>query len=61
MTMNVSPVMSAEFSDTTITEAETKAVVEPDGVTDDLGSESVSAIAGCVARHRPTLPAPAST
>src|SRR4029453_7375978 len=40
-----------------IVEAETKAVIEPDGVTDDLGRESIAAIAGRLARHRLTLPA----
>jgi hypothetical protein len=44
-----------------IAEAETKAVVEPDGVTDDLGRESIAVIAGGPACHRPTLPARAST
>lgn len=41
--------------------AETKAVVEPDGVTDDLGREAVAVVAGRGARHHPTLPASAST
>jgi hypothetical protein len=36
-------------------------VVEPDGVTDDLRGKPVSAIAGRLARHRPTLPPAAST
>jgi len=44
-----------------ITEAQAEAVIEPDRVADDLGLEAVSAVAGRLARHRPTLPAAAST
>ena len=44
-----------------IAEAQTETVVEPDGVTDDFRRESVSVVAGGRARHRPTLPAAAST
>ena len=35
-----------------ITEAETEAVIEPDGVTDDFWRESVSMVAGCVAGQK---------
>ena len=44
-----------------IAEAHTEPVVEPDGVTDDVRRESVAVVAGGRARHRPTLPAAAST
>ena len=44
-----------------ISKAQAKAVVEPDGVTDDCRGESVSAIAGRLACHRATLPLAAST
>ena len=44
-----------------IAETEAEAMVQPDGVADDLGWEAVAVVAGHVARHRPTLPAPAST
>ena len=36
-------------------EAEKKALVEPDGATDDLGRESISVIVGRLAHHPPTL------
>ena len=41
--------------------AETKAVVEPDGVTDDLGQKSIAVVARRVVGHRSTLPATVST
>ena len=44
-----------------ISEAQAKAVVEPDGVTDDFRRESVSAVTGRRACHRPTLSPAAST
>jgi hypothetical protein len=44
-----------------IAEAQTETVVKPDGLTDDFRGESVAVVAGGMARHRPTLPAPAST
>ena len=44
-----------------IAEAETKAVVELDGVADDLGRESIAVVARRVVGHRSTLPATVST
>ena len=44
-----------------IAEAETKAVVEPDGVADDLGWKSIAAVAGRLPHCLPTLPIGAST
>ena len=44
-----------------IAEAEVESIVEPDGVADDVGWESISVIAGRLAPHRPTLPLVAST
>jgi hypothetical protein len=44
-----------------ISEAQTETVVQPDGMTDDRRWKSVSVVAGPKARHRPTLPAAAST
>ena len=44
-----------------IPEAEAEAVVEPDGVTDNVGREAVAVIARQVAGHRLTLPRTAST
>ena len=44
-----------------IAETQAEPVVEPDGVTDDLGWESVSVRAGRMTPHRSTLPAVAST
>ncbi len=38
-----------------IPEAQTETMLEPDGVADDLGWESVSVVAGNLASHRPTL------
>ena len=40
-----------------ILETQAEMVVEPDGATDDFRGKSESAIAGRLARHRPTLPA----
>ncbi len=39
-----------------ISEAQAEAVVEPDGVADDLRRESVSVVAGCMVVHLPSLP-----
>ena len=41
--------------------AETKAVVEPDGVTDSLGQKSIAVVARRAVGHRSTLPATVST
>ena len=41
-----------------IAEAETKTMAVPDGVADDLGWNTVSGVAGHVAGHRSTRPAP---
>ncbi len=53
------PPLGEEIFD--ISETQAEAVIEPDGVTDDFGRESVSVIAGRRVIHRPTLPAAAST
>ena len=39
-----------------ISEAQAESVIERDGVTDDFRRESVSAVAGRLAHHTPTLP-----
>ena len=39
-----------------IAKAHTEAVIQPDGVADDLGGKAVSAVARHVAFHRPSLP-----
>ena len=44
-----------------ISETQAEAVVEPDDVADDVRGKSVSAVAGRVAVHLPTLPPAAST
>ncbi len=44
-----------------ISETQAEMVAQPDPVTDDVRGTSVSAIAGRLARHRPTLPPTAST
>ncbi len=44
-----------------ISEAQTEAVVEPNGMADDLRRESVSAVAGCVVIHPASLPDAPST
>ena len=44
-----------------ISEAQTEAVIEPDGMADDLGWESVSAVARCLGFHSGSLPVTAST
>jgi len=44
-----------------VAETATEPVVQPDGVTDDFGRESISVIAGKLVRHRPTLPPAASS
>ena len=44
-----------------IPEAETEAVVEPDGVTDNVGRKAVAVIARQVTRHRLTVPRTALT
>ena len=36
--------------------AHTEAVIQPDGVADDLGGKAVSVVAWRVAFHRPSLP-----
>jgi hypothetical protein len=41
-----------------IAKTQADAVVEPDGVTDDLGRESIAVVVGPLAGHHPTLPAP---
>jgi hypothetical protein len=44
-----------------ITEAQAEAVIEPDGVADDLRGKSVSVVAGCIIVRSPSLPATASS
>ncbi len=44
-----------------VTEAQAEAVVEPDGVADDLRGISVSVLAGCIIIHPPSLPVAASS
>ncbi len=44
-----------------VSEAQAEAVVQPDGVADDFGRKTVSAIAVRIAAHVPSLPGPAST
>ena len=44
-----------------ISEAQAEAVVEPNGMADDLRREPVSAVAGCVAIHPASLPDTPST
>ncbi len=44
-----------------VTEAQAEAVVEPDGVADDLRREPVSAVAGCVVIYPASLPDTSST
>ena len=44
-----------------ITEAQTEAVVEPDGVADDLRGKSISVVAGCITIHPRSLPVTASS
>jgi len=44
-----------------ISEAQAEAVVEPNGMADDLRREPVSAVAGCVAIHPASLPDTRST
>ena len=39
-----------------IAQAHTEAVIQPDGVADDLGGKAVSAVVRHVAFHRPSLP-----
>ena len=53
------PPLGQEIFD--ITEAQAKAVVEPDGAADDLRGKSVSMIAGRTALHRASLPVTGST
>ena len=45
----------------TISDAHADAMVEPHGLTDHFGQDSVSVVAERVAGHRPTSPATAST
>ena len=40
-----------------IAEAEAEAVIQPDGVTDDFGRESIAVVVGRLASHPSTLPA----
>ena len=42
-----------------ISEAQAEAVIEPDGVTDDFGRETVSAVVGGMPVHLPSLAVPA--
>jgi hypothetical protein len=56
---NHDPPLCQEIFD--ITEAQAEAVVEPNGVADDLWWESVSAVAGYVVFHRASLPVAGST
>ena len=44
-----------------VSEAQAESVIEPDGVGDDLGRESVPAVARCWRAHSVSLPAVAST
>ncbi len=44
-----------------ISKAQSEAMVQPDGMADDLGWESVSAVAWCLGAHRGSLPVSAST
>ncbi len=44
-----------------ISEAQAEAVVQPNGMADDLRREPVSAVAGCVAIHPGSLPDTPST
>ncbi len=44
-----------------ISEAQAEAVVEPNGMADDLRRESVSAVVGCVVFHPASLPDTPST
>ena len=44
-----------------IAKTQAKAMVEPDGVADDLRRESIAVVGRRLAGHRPTLPATAST
>ncbi len=44
-----------------VPEAQAEAVVQPDGVADDLGWKTVSAIAGPIAANLPSLTGPASS
>ncbi len=53
------PPLGEEIFD--ISETQAEAVIEPDGVTDDFGRESIAVIAGRRVIHRPTLAAAAST
>ena len=39
-----------------IAKAHTEAVIQPNGVADDLGGKSISVVARRVAFHRPSLP-----
>jgi hypothetical protein len=44
-----------------ISEAQAEAMIEPDGVTDDLRRKSVSVVVECMAVHLPGLPVIASS
>ena len=56
---NDNPSLCQEILD--ISEAQTEAVVDPDGVADDLRRKSVSVILGCMAVRLPSLPVTASS
>ena len=47
------PALGEEVLD--VSEAQAEAVVEPDGMADDLRWESVSAVARCIGLHRASL------
>jgi hypothetical protein len=44
-----------------VSEAQAEAVVQPDGVTDDLRRKPVSAVAASIGIHQPSLPGPGSS
>jgi hypothetical protein len=46
---------SPEYALFNVPEAQGESVVEPDGVTDDLGRETVPAVAASVGFHQPSL------
>ena len=55
-----SPVSEAVLSENSA-EAQAEAVVEPDGVADDLGRKAVSVVARCLGVHPSSLPVNGST
>ena len=40
-----------------VSEAQAEPVIQPDGMTDDLGWEAMASVAGCAVVHEPTLAA----